>query len=63
VGPTCKNERGRGNESVGSGRLVERPFIFYFWISFLLFLFLLFSYIYRHSRHIYIYIHFRSSLK
>jgi hypothetical protein len=55
VGPTCKNERGRGNESVGSGRWTEQPFLFLdFFYSF--FYFSSFC-IYRPSRHLYIYIY------
>jgi hypothetical protein len=59
MGPTYKNERGRGDESVvvqGDG-LNDRS-LFYFFSPF--FYFSSFR-IYRHNRHIYI--HFRSSPK
>jgi hypothetical protein len=52
MGSTCKNERGRGNESVGQGDWLNDRFLF---CGFLFFFFYFSSFrIYKHSRHIYI---------
>jgi hypothetical protein len=54
MGPVCKNEKGRGDESADSGGWAKRAFLFYFFSLF--FISLLLVYIGIVDIYIYVYV-------